>query len=153
MALLSPAFIVGPSLVFFHTPLKKTCPALLVLLGLIGLRFWNVLVFVWFCMCELWGTVCGCLLVVGYLEGCVTGRGYFCKFLLVKLMGAVVSRSVEWCKAICHLAEPMNVIQFFLWIALPGRSPCFSLGEINTMCGIFTAFHKFNQIDSNETLT
>lgn len=53
----------GPPFTGFHCraisrslsyPTQKTCPALLVLLGLIGLRFWNVLVFVWFCVCELW---------------------------------------------------------------------------------------------------
>lgn len=47
--------------------------------------------------CGVGWSVCGCVLVVGYLEGCVCGEGgIFCIFLLVKLMGAVVSRYGLW---------------------------------------------------------
>lgn len=34
---------------------------------------------------------------------------------------------------------------------VPGRSRCFSLGEINSMCAISTAFHKFHRTHNDET--
>lgn len=59
---------------------------------------------------------------------------------------------MHWCKAICHWPKPENAIQFYM-NSTSGRSWCFSLSEINTMCAIFTAFHKFNQIHSKATFT
>lgn len=55
-----------------------------------------MLVFVRFCMCELWSRAEWylCIWVCSAEEG---GWGvHFCTFLLVKLMGAVVSRQGPW---------------------------------------------------------
>lgn len=131
---------------------KKPCPALLVLLGLIGLGFWNVLVFVWFCMCELWSRAEWylCIWVCWWCSAEEGGWGvHFCTFLLVKLMGAVVSRQGPWNDVKLSVTGPNHSVWFsFIWMALPGRSVgffflFFSLSEVNTMCAIFTAYHKF----------
>ena len=135
MALFSLVFIVGPSLVLFHSLLKNLAQLCFVLLGLIGLQFWNVSGFVPFCICELW-----CWMIREW----VWGGGIFCKFLLVKLSGLTVW-SVKWCKAICHWLKPVNVVRFYMkgtsWEVV-----MFFTSEINNMCTIFTACNKFNNI-------
>lgn len=146
MALLSPAFIVGPSLVFFHTLLKKLAQLCKFLLGLIGLRCWNVLVFVWVCACELWSRVNDytCVCVCWWVGACVWFGGcYFCTFLLVRLMGTVLSCDVLWIDAKLSVIGQKRWMWFSpKWIAHPGRSWCYSPDEANTIPVIFTAFHE-----------
>lgn len=157
MALHSPALIVGAISRFLSRPTqKKNLPGFV---SFIGFDWFEILKRVGFCVIlYVWILVAGVSRRV-----CVREEGgYFLHIFACYIDGlgshGMLCRTAEWCKAIFHWPKTLWMwfscfweVFFFCVNSVPGRSCCFALSEINTMCAIFTAFHKFHRIHNDET--